>query len=41
MMVMHVDIISAVDQYLFTIRYSHLDPQYLYYEHVYPSHGQG
>ena len=30
---------SAADQYLFT--YSHSDPQYLYYKHVYPSHGQG
>jgi hypothetical protein len=32
---------SAVDQYLFTHSISHSDPQYLYYKHVYPSHGQG
>ena len=33
---------SAVDQTIFLlIRYSHSDPQYLYYKHVYPSHGQG
>ena len=30
---------SAAVQYLFT--YTHSDPQYLYYKHVYPSHGQG
>ena len=30
---------SAAVQYLFT--YSHSDQQYLYYKHVYPSHGQG
>jgi hypothetical protein len=42
MMVMHVGIISAVDQYLFTYSiYSHSDLQYLYHQHVYPSHGQG
>jgi hypothetical protein len=32
---------SAVHQYLLLILYSHSDPQYLYYKHVYPSHGQG
>jgi hypothetical protein len=30
---------SAAAQYLFT--YSHSDPQYLHYKHVYSSHGQG
>ena len=30
---------SAADQYLIT--YSHSDPQYLHYKHVYPSHGLG
>ena len=33
---------SAVDQTIvLLIRYSHSDTQYLYYKHVYPSHGQG
>ena len=39
---MYLGIICAVHQsvqYLFT--YYHSDPQYLYYKHVYPSHGQG
>ena len=30
---------SAADQYLFT--FSHQEPQYLYYKHIYSSHGQG
>ena len=41
MMVMHIGIISGVDQYLFTYSISHSDPQYLYYQHIYTSHGQG
>jgi hypothetical protein len=33
---------STVDQTIvLLIRYSHSDTQYLYYKHVYPSHGQG